>query len=40
MSIELVKAFILIAQVCGQQSSCDKCPMKDFCGRQPTSWAN
>jgi hypothetical protein len=38
MSSELVKALLYIAKVCAIQSSCEDCPLKDFCGKQPSSW--
>ena len=38
MTIELVKALLYIAKVCVSQSSCEECPMKEFCMKQPSSW--
>lgn len=38
MTIELVRALLLIAKVCAQQTSCEECPMKEFCQKQPLSW--
>ena len=38
MSIELVKALLLIAKVCAEQSNCNECPMREFCQKQPMSW--
>ena len=38
MSIDLVKAFLLIARVCAQQASCEDCPMRELCGKQFQSW--
>lgn len=34
MSIEVVKALLLLVRVCAQQESCHGCPLKDFCGKQ------
>ena len=38
MSIELVKALLLLAKVCASSTGCDTCPMKDFCGKMPSEW--
>lgn len=36
MSIELVKALLLIARACAGTTSCDKCALKEFCGKIPS----
>ena len=33
MSIELVKALLVIARACAHQENCDQCPLKEFCGK-------
>lgn len=38
MSIELVKALLLIAKICASAISCDKCAFREFCGKEPTEW--
>ena len=38
MSIELVKALILIVKYCADQSSCNTCVLRDFCGKIPSEW--
>ena len=38
MSLELVKALLLIAKICANSISCDKCVMKEFCGKIPSDW--
>lgn len=38
MTIELVKALLIIAKVCAGSLGCDKCPLKEFCGKLPSEW--
>lgn len=38
MSLELVKALLALAKTCAAALSCDKCPLKEFCGKVPTEW--
>lgn len=38
MSVELTKALLLIAKFCVLQDDCTKCPLKEFCMKQPSSW--
>lgn len=38
MSIELVKALLMIARVCAAAIDCDRCPLKEFCGKMPSEW--
>ena len=38
MTIELVKALLTIVRVCAASLSCDACPLKEFCGKQPNNW--
>ena len=38
MGTDVVKALILLARVCGEQASCEKCPIKSFCGKQFQNW--
>ncbi len=38
MTVELVKALLEIAKVCMSREDCKTCPLKDFCGKQPSSW--
>lgn len=38
MSIELVKALLMIAKVCANATSCQKCALKEFCGKIPSEW--
>ena len=38
MSLELVKALLLIAKVCTSAIDCDKCPLKEFCEKSPAEW--
>ena len=33
MSIELVKALLVIVRHCASQDNCEECPLKDFCGK-------
>lgn len=38
MTIELIKALLLIAKVCAASISCEKCTLKEFCGKIPSEW--
>lgn len=38
MSIELVKALLMIVKVCMSNNDCKKCALKEFCGKVPSSW--
>lgn len=38
MTIELVKALLLIARVCASAISCDTCPLREFCEKSPAEW--
>ena len=38
MTIELVRALLLIAKVCASAVSCDQCPLKKFCEKSPAEW--
>jgi len=38
MTVELVKALLLIARACFAATSCEKCPLKEFCGKTPSEW--
>lgn len=38
MSTELVRALLLISKFCVIQDSCEECPLKEFCMKQPSSW--
>ena len=38
MSIELVKALLMIVKVCMSTSDCKKCALKEFCGKVPSNW--
>ena len=38
MSLELVKALLMLARVCASALSCDECPLKEFCGKIPSEW--
>lgn len=38
MSLELVKALLIIARVCASAVSCDECVLKEFCGKIPSEW--
>ena len=33
MSIELVKALLVIIRACAMQNNCEECPLKEFCGK-------
>lgn len=35
---ELVRALLLIAKFCVQQSNCEACPLKDYCSDHPSNW--
>lgn len=38
MSKELVKALIIIARTCAAEGDCRKCPLREYCGKLPSSW--
>lgn len=38
MSIELVKALLIIAKVCASATNCKTCTLKEFCGKIPSEW--
>ena len=38
MSLELVKALLIIARACASAISCDKCVLKEFCDKIPSEW--
>lgn len=38
MTVELVKALLLLAKVCASAMSCDDCALKEFCGKLPSEW--
>lgn len=38
MSLELVKALLLIARVCAGAVSCDDCLLREFCEKSPAEW--
>lgn len=38
MSVELIKALLVLVRACASQSSCGDCPLKDFCGKQIQSF--
>ena len=38
MSLELVKALLIIARACVANTSCDQCVLKEFCGKIPSEW--
>ena len=33
MSIELVKALLVIVRYCASNGNCEECPLKEFCGK-------
>ena len=33
MSIELVKALLVIVRHCANCENCEECPLKEFCGK-------
>lgn len=38
MEVNLAKALILIARYCAEQSGCNTCALRDFCGKIPSDW--
>lgn len=38
MTLELVKALLMIAKVCASSIGCDQCPLREFCGKTPAEW--
>ena len=38
MSLETVKALLLLAKLYSNQIDCKNCPLKPFCGKMPCEW--
>ena len=38
MSLELVKALLIIVKICVANDDCRKCALKEFCGKLPSEW--
>ena len=38
MSVEIIKALLLLLKVCLSTEDCTKCKLKHFCGKQPKEW--
>ena len=38
MSLELVKALLLIVKVCIDNTDCRECELKEFCKKIPSEW--
>lgn len=38
MALELVKALLTIVKVCIDNSDCNDCLIKEFCGKIPSEW--
>lgn len=38
MSIELVKALLLISKICIDTCDCRECVLKEFCHKIPSEW--
>lgn len=38
MSLELVKALLLISRYCISNENCKTCVLRDICGKQPCNW--
>lgn len=38
MSIDLLRALLVIAQFCLKSDGCEDCLLKGFCGKLPREW--
>lgn len=38
MTVELLKALLIILRFCYQQDNCKKCPLRDLCAKMPCDW--
>lgn len=38
MTVELLKALVVILEACQKQDSCKNCPLADFCQKMPCEW--
>ena len=38
MSLELVKALLLIAKICAANQDCKECSLKEFRKKMPSEW--
>ena len=39
MSKELVSALLTVVKYCVSHEDCKTCVLRDYCGKQPTSWS-
>lgn len=38
MTLEVLKALLVILEFCVKQNSCAACPLANFCGKMPCEW--
>lgn len=38
MTLEVLKALVVIADFCYKQNNCKTCPLKDLCAKMPCEW--
>lgn len=38
MTIEVLRALVLLADFCYEQADCRTCPMRDYCRKMPCEW--
>jgi hypothetical protein len=40
MSMEIVKALLVLSRYCLNHENCKTCVLREFCGKQPCNWAD
>ena len=38
ISIDVVKALLMLTKVCASATGCETCVLKEFCGKTPMEW--
>lgn len=38
MTVDVLKALVVLLESCQEQDSCKLCPMAQFCGKMPCEW--
>lgn len=38
MTVEIMRALVMLADLCLEQNNCKDCPLRDVCGKMPCEW--
>lgn len=38
MTLEVLKALLVVAEFCIHQNNCNECALRDFCAKMPCEW--